>query len=233
METKHLEQLMLFPMMDNPSMSSSAERHAKASASPALKKASVVSQESPSNTSDSCTNWLRTKGYDGSSTKMCQTCCHAENPKGATTRRFFRLSQDGTLIRPGMDGETRESFLPLQTETSESHTAYSMYNIPEWTGFPKQFLKDEGVSSLVDVLVLGNVPLRYYLSSVACLGINHRSEKRNKQLPERLEQALAEMTEFMLPMEAWLKQKTKAEQEQIKAMMLVAAATLMARETAA
>ena len=60
----------------------------------------------------------------------------------------------------------------------------------EWTAFPVRFRKDEGVSSLSDILVVGNVPPRYYLSPVACAGIIRRSEARGKKLPPMLEDAL-------------------------------------------
>ena len=65
-----------------------------------------------------------------------------------------------------------------------------MRSTPEWTAFPARFLKDEGVCSLSDILVTGNVPPRYFLSPTACLGILRRAEKRNKALPKALKDVL-------------------------------------------
>ena len=49
------------------------------------------------------------------------------------------------------------------------------------------------VCSLSAVLETGAVPQRFYLSAKACRGILRRAEKREKTLPERLMQALAEV----------------------------------------
>ena len=61
----------------------------------------------------------------------------------------------------------------------------------EWTALPAQFLNDEGVCSLSDVLEASHlVPERYSLSPKACAGILRRAEKRGKKLPAMLEAAL-------------------------------------------
>ena len=44
--------------------------------------------------------------------------------------------------------------------------------------------------SLSDVLETGNVPQRFFLSATACRGILRRAEKRGKDLPIQLHQAL-------------------------------------------
>jgi hypothetical protein len=46
------------------------------------------------------------------------------------------------------------------------------------------------VCSLSDTLETGDVPQRFFLSAIACKGILRRAEKRGKQLPPALEQAL-------------------------------------------
>jgi hypothetical protein len=51
-------------------------------------------------------------------------------------------------------------------------------------------LKDDGVSSLSEILEAGDVPQRYYLSAKACRGILRRAEKRGKELPRALMLAL-------------------------------------------
>ena len=47
-----------------------------------------------------------------------------------------------------------------------------------------------GVFSLSHILETGDVPLRFYLSKKACQGILRRAEKRGKDLPVMLHQAL-------------------------------------------
>jgi hypothetical protein len=43
---------------------------------------------------------------------------------------------------------------------------------------------------LSDILEVGEVPQRYYLSGTACRGILRRADKRGKELPEALKSAL-------------------------------------------
>ena len=49
-----------------------------------------------------------------------------------------------------------------------------------------------GACSLSDVLETGEVPRRFFLSELACQGILRRAERRGKNLPELLRQALTE-----------------------------------------
>jgi hypothetical protein len=44
--------------------------------------------------------------------------------------------------------------------------------------------------SLSDILEVGNVPQRFFLSATACRGILRRAEKRGKVLPVALQAAL-------------------------------------------
>jgi hypothetical protein len=48
----------------------------------------------------------------------------------------------------------------------------------------------ESLSSLAAVLEVGSLPPRFFLSPKACAGILRRAERRGKQLPPMLEQAL-------------------------------------------
>jgi hypothetical protein len=54
------------------------------------------------------------------------------------------------------------------------------------------FLKDDGVSSLSDILT-GDAPQRYYLTPRACTGILRRAAKRGKDLPPMLSVALQQV----------------------------------------
>jgi len=53
-----------------------------------------------------------------------------------------------------------------------------------------EYPSDAVASSLSDVLEVGEVPQRYYLTGTACRGILRRAEKRGKELPEALKSAL-------------------------------------------
>jgi hypothetical protein len=65
-------------------------------------------------------------------------------------------------------------------------------------GSPTEFLTLNGlespsvadVCSLSRTLEIGDVPRRYFLSATACSGILRRAEKRGKELPDQLLQAL-------------------------------------------
>jgi len=62
-------------------------------------------------------------------------------------------------------------------------TAFSTLNTAE-------FHSAAGVCSLSDVLETGDVPQKYYLSAKACRGILRRAEKRGRELPVQLRDAL-------------------------------------------
>lgn len=61
-----------------------------------------------------------------------------------------------------------------------------------WTLNSSEFHNAAAVCSLSDILEIGDVPERYYLSEKASMGILRRAEKRGKSLPEHLEKALKE-----------------------------------------
>jgi hypothetical protein len=49
------------------------------------------------------------------------------------------------------------------------------------------------VCSLSAILEIGDVPQRYFLSAKACTGILRRAERRGKELPSQLRQALQQV----------------------------------------
>jgi len=61
-----------------------------------------------------------------------------------------------------------------------------MRNISEWPS-------DAAVCSLSDTLETGAVPQRFFLSAKACEGILRRAERRGKDLPQALHQALRQV----------------------------------------
>ena len=66
-----------------------------------------------------------------------------------------------------------------------------------WTHNSSEFPKDADVCSLSDVLETGEVPQVFYLSPKACQGILRRAEKRGKELPPQLAQALLTVAQEM------------------------------------
>jgi hypothetical protein len=58
-----------------------------------------------------------------------------------------------------------------------------------------EFPSGADACSLSDVLEVGNVPQRFFLSATACKGILRRAEKRGKDLPIQLLRALQAVAE--------------------------------------
>ena len=112
-------------------------------------------------------NWLREKGPDGWFGRTSPASCQA--------------MEDGTWV-------------PFSGAWSSagmgSHTECLTLNISEWP-------KDAAVCSLSDTLETGDVPQRFFLSAKACQGILRRAEKRGKELPPLLQQALHSVAQGM------------------------------------
>ena len=102
----------------------------------------------------------------------------ALNPSGSfgkTCRASSVQTVDGTLV---------PSLGRWQNAGMGSHTGCLTLNTSE-------FPKDADVCLLSDVLEIGNLPQKFYLSPTACAGILRRAEKRGKKLPELLQIALS------------------------------------------
>jgi len=67
-----------------------------------------------------------------------------------------------------------------------SPTEFATLSSTEWPS-------DAAVCSLSDVLETGAVPPQFFLSTTACRGILRRAEKRGKELPPKLYQALLQV----------------------------------------
>ena len=93
---------------------------------------------------------------------------------GRTSPVSCRLTEDGTL-EPSLEC--------WQNSGMGSPTGFLTLNTLEW---PSAAV----VCSLSDTLETGNVPQRFYLSATACKGILRRAEKRGKELPPTLREAL-------------------------------------------
>ncbi|KQP53052.1 hypothetical protein ASF34_01395 [Methylobacterium sp. Leaf106] len=69
----------------------------------------------------------------------------------------------------------------------------------EWTDLDGLSLNDAGVCSLSDILEIGAVPQRYFLSARACAGILRRAVLRGRELPPALLSALQCVAETAVP----------------------------------
>ena len=67
---------------------------------------------------------------------------------------------------------------------------YLTLNTPEFPNFQGRSRSEGSVSSLSDILVVGNIPPRYYLTVKCAEGILRRAERRGKPLPPVLKEAL-------------------------------------------
>ena len=56
-----------------------------------------------------------------------------------------------------------------------------------------EYPSDGAASSLSDILETGDVPLRFFLSALACKGILRRAENRGRELPEHLSEVLKQI----------------------------------------
>jgi hypothetical protein len=74
-------------------------------------------------------------------------------------------------------------------------------NSCEWNPVLAPCLKDEGVSSLSEILETGEIDRRYFLTAKACKGILRRAEKRGKDLPTALRRALEQVAEDLKGLE--------------------------------
>ena len=71
-----------------------------------------------------------------------------------------------------------------------SPTEFLTLNSPEHNASPEQSPNEEGVCSLSDILEIGDLPQRHFLSARACKGLLLRIEKRGKETPPALKAAL-------------------------------------------
>ena len=99
-------------------------------------------------------------------------------------------SQDGSFSKMS------PQFCPVTTGMMSSNSSPRLMNAGIvyrgrfWTHNTFPWRKGGGVSSLADILEDGDVPQKYFLSSRACNGILRRADKRGKEIPPALRQAL-------------------------------------------
>ena len=106
-----------------------------------------------------------------------------------TSPDLFPCSADGTSPCQVTVGASPASSQTLPV-ISVSPGEYLTLNTPEFPNFQGRSRSEGSVSSLSDILVVGNIPPKYYLTVKCAGGILHRAERRNKTLPPVLKEAL-------------------------------------------
>ncbi len=101
-------------------------------------------------------------------------------------RVIWRKDKDGNLTKQVISAASSVEF---SNSGMGSPTECLTLSTSELTALDGLSLKDDGVCSLSDILI-GDAPQRYYLTPRACAGILRRAEKRGKDLPPTLLQAL-------------------------------------------
>ena len=102
----------------------------------------------------------------------------------------------------GWFGRTSPASFPVTEDEILPHCFEGWQN--SGMGSPTEFLtlntlefpSDAVACSLSDILEAGNVPQRFFLSSTACKGILRRAEKRGKELPPQLRDALTAVAQM-------------------------------------
>ena len=134
-------------------------------------------------------DWLTSRVAVGSAGKMCPA--FSVQTGGAISQDYYPCLPDATLECPNMGLVQPDLFAMLDETASEWHGECWTLNLPEFPDVSRSpFLNEDVVCSLSDILEIGDVPQRYYLSREACLGLLRRAEKRGKQLPPLLEAVL-------------------------------------------
>ena len=102
---------------------------------------------------------------------------------------LFPCSVDGMSRSLKADGESAGSSPELPV-ISVYAGEYLTLNTPEFPNFQGRSRSEGSVSSLSDILIIGNIPLKYYLTVKCAEGILRRAERRGKPLPPVLKAAL-------------------------------------------
>ena len=129
---------------------------------------------SPSASQDSEKDWMTLVATSCLPTLQLLTNIGPSGWFGRTSPAYFPLTEDETLPA---------SFEGWQNSGMGSPTEFLTLSTLEWPSAA-------AVCSLSDILEIGNVPQRFFLSATACRGILRRAERRGKELPQALSLAL-------------------------------------------
>ena len=111
-----------------------------------------------------------------------RTCPESSQQK-TTPSAVFLLGLPVKMAQSSRQGESGRTLVVCMAPKEQSRGESSTPNISEWPN-------DAAVCSLSQVLEQTSIPQRFFLSSTACAGILRRAEKRGKQLPQQLQDAL-------------------------------------------
>jgi len=142
-----------------------------------MNQSTFLLEEHPANHSlsrDLEKDWLTRAATSCSPTLRLLTDTAPSGWFGKTSPVSCRATEAGTL-EPCLEG--------WQNSGMGSPTEFLTLSTSEWP-------KDAAVCSLSQTLEVGNVPQRFYLSAKACAGILRRAERRGKELPQALKEAL-------------------------------------------
>ena len=118
---------------------------------------------------------------------------------GGTSQPFYPCFPEAQLKSPTEDLPPQDLFAMLDATDTVWHGACWTHNLPEFPDFLSPYPNGGGVCSLSDILEIGPVPRKYYLSRTACNGILRRASKRGKSLPAMLEIALNRQAGNIVP----------------------------------
>ena len=105
------------------------------------------------------------------------------------------------FARAGFCGKTSPELFPLTPDGTSGHSLGRWPNSGMvWHGGcltlnSSEYPSDVVESSLSDILETGELPARYFLSQQACAGILRRAEKRGRELPRALRDALEQVAQ--------------------------------------
>ncbi len=110
-----------------------------------------------------------------------------------------RLGYSGKMF-PVSCHQTKEGTLEVSLEHWQnagmgSPTGFSTLSMSEHNDFQGQYPKEEGVSSLWEILQTGKIQQRYYLTKKQCQRILNRAEQKGGEIPEGLKNYLVKFIE--------------------------------------
>ena len=130
-------------------------------------------------------NLLMHYGPAGCFSRTSLACC----PPLRTLRQirietFLLKDEKGSLVMK----QTKEATSDVSLPHFQNAGILELSQV--WTLNTSGWRNGGSVCSLYSILEDGSLPRRYYLTSKACKGIQRRAEKRGKQLPTILQEAL-------------------------------------------
>ena len=132
-------------------------------------------------------NWLIAQEHAGSSGKTFRECYQVTEER--ILPASYRFCAAGKSQYQSQDG-VKPGSSPRHPDVSPWRGECWMLNIPEWPLFPKPCPSGGAVCSLSDILEIGFIPQKYYLTAKCASGILRRAATRGKELPAILKAAL-------------------------------------------